>query len=139
MKKTLLLAIVAFTFASVLSGCSAENKVEKLQQEKEAKLESSGYNACIAKIEEREKAQEQCKTDKLAEAGYTDGVDCIECGGYYDIDFSTGEKTYYEGYEQCTICDTARYNAQVNANNECLEEFKDPSALTQFDCAELLQ
>ena len=138
MKKISLIAVSVFIFAFI-TGCSAEDKVENLQQEKEAELESSGYNACIAKIEEREKAQEQCKTDKLAEAGYTDGVDCVECGGYYDMNFSTGEKTYYEGYEQCSICDTDRYNTQVNANNECLEEFNDPSALTMFDCAELLQ
>lgn len=139
MKKTLLFATIAFIFAFALTGCTAEDKVAKLQQEKEEKLESSGYNACVTKIEEQQKAEAQCQTDKLAKAGYTDGVDCTECGVQYDIDSSTGEKTYREGYAQCSICDTDRYNAQVNAYNECLEEFNDPSALTMFDCADLLQ
>lgn len=139
MKKTLLFATIAFIFAFTLTGCTAEDKVAKLQQEKEEKLESSGYNACVTKIEEQEKAEAQCQTDKLAKAGYTDGMDCIECGGNYDIDSTTGKKTYYKGYEQCSICDFARYNTQVNAYNECLGEFSDPSALTMFDCAELLQ
>lgn len=108
-------------FILVGAGCTTtpESKVEALQEEKAQNLETSGYNECVAQVEARMAEQEKCITDKLAADGYVDGVDCIQ------------------DYEN-PICEFARYNAQVDANNECIEEFDDPTALTQLDCIQLL-
>lgn len=114
---SLLLGIVVLVGA----GCTTtpESKVEALQEEKAQNLETSGYNECVAQVEARMAEQEKCITDKLAADGYTDGINCIQ------------------DYEN-PICEFARYNAQVDANNECIEEFDDPTALTQLDCIQLL-
>jgi len=104
------------------AGCvstTPEDKVEALQADKAEYMETSGYNECMVQLDARIAAQKQCATDKLTSNGYTDGIDCIQ------------------EYEN-PICEFARYNAQVDANNECLEEFSDPTALTMIDCLELL-
>jgi len=124
MKKTLLsLFGIAGVLILVGGGCSAtspENKVQNLQEQKNQRLEESGYNECLQQIKEREDARRKCETDILLKDGYDDGIDCI--GNYEN-----------------PICDTGRYNAQVDASNECMEKFNDPNALTQLDCLELLE
>lgn len=108
----------------LLTGCSnaTTNKVNNLEKEKEIKLEKSGYNACVKKVEESKKAEELCIISKLKDAGYADGVNCIE------------------KYDTEPICaETNRYNAQVNADNECAAQFNMPSALNMADCYKLIQ
>lgn len=101
-------------------------KIERLQQEISNKEESSGYNRCVERINARNKAIEDCTTEKIRQAGYDDGLDCI--GKYTD-----------------PICQsTERYNTEVNGSNECneaipkSEEFSDIKGLSIVDCVSLL-
>ncbi|KKR05297.1 MAG: hypothetical protein UT33_C0011G0006 [Candidatus Peregrinibacteria bacterium GW2011_GWC2_39_14] len=138
--KKILLPLLIFILLFVLAGCSNVNKVENLQKEKELKLEKSGYNECAKKVKDREITKEQCKINKLTVVGYNDGINCIECGGYSNFDATTGKKFYSKGHEFCSVCnDVKRYNAEVNAVNDCMKGFDDPSALTIFDCKKLLE
>lgn len=120
--KTLAISFLLGTTLLVGAGCTSptpEDKVEALQADKAENLETSGYNECVIQVDARIDARKQCISDKLVAGGYTDGIDCIQ------------------DYEN-PICEFARYNAQVDANNECNEQFNDPTALTQLDCLELL-
>lgn len=122
MKKIILVGVVLI-FTILISGCSKSpaDKLEKLEKNKEKLKETSGYNACIAKIEEKVKAEEDCEIAKLAEKGYTDGLDCVGT------------------FSENPICeDTARYNAEVNSSNDCMDVGKEITSLTQFDCLNLL-
>ena len=108
-------------YATTKSNTPAK-KVEQLEKKLNDAKETSGYNACVAKLDEREKAQKDCTTAKLAEAGYKDGVNCIE-----DYD------------KNPTLCkDTTRYNAQVNAGNDCIPISDKITSLTLADCIKLL-
>ncbi|MFQ5975708.1 MAG: hypothetical protein ACE5J5_05290, partial [Candidatus Hydrothermarchaeales archaeon] len=92
-----------------------------LEELKEAKITNpSEYDKCLKEIEENEKKFEACIREKVEQKGYTDGIDCIQ-------DF------------QNPVCaSTERYNAEVYANNDCLEQ-KDPNELNLFDCLRLVQ
>ncbi len=109
-------------FLLVGAGCatSPEQRVEKLQNEKAELRETSGYNECMVKVEAQLAAHDACIVAKLVADGYTDGIDCISEYGNPPCD------------------DTTRYNAQVEANNECIVELEDPKALTTIDCMNLL-
>ncbi|VVB53165.1 Uncharacterised protein [uncultured archaeon] len=106
----------------LVSNNTPAQKVERLEKKVNDAKETSGYNACVAKLDEREKAQKDCTTAKLAEAGYKDGVNCIE-----DYD------------KNPTLCkDTTRYNAEVNGGNECIPISNKITSLTLADCLKLL-
>ena len=99
---------------------SPDKKVERLEQQLENEEETSGYNACIAKVKEERQKHTDCVNRKLEEQGYTDGIDCIM------------------NYEN-PICNTVRYNAQIYAGNDCAVELDmEQLAITELDCAKLL-
>lgn len=122
--KQIILGIVVLT-VFILGGIVIMNNSEQpqiLEDIKEAKPNSE-YVKCLEEVEEREEKYlqtlTQCKTDKLAEQGYTDGINCI-------------------GDFENPVCDHERYNAQVSAYNECNKLYPvDKTALTQWDCLEL--
>lgn len=100
---------------------SPENKVNELEQSIDTQKETSGYNACMKKVEEKMKKQEDCTAEKIKEKGYNDGLDCI---AQYDN----------------SICkDTDRYNAQVNASNDCIPISDQVTNLSNVDCLKLLE
>ena len=68
----------------------------------------SDYTLCIEASEDR-----TCEVNILKSMGYNDDVDCI-------MDYNN------------PICDFDRYNAEVDASNECIK----PNI---FDCMELLK
>lgn len=126
--------ILPISLASLLlfgAGCgsSPEKKVEKLQKAKAATMEESGYTKCIADVKANQFDLDGCIQKKLQAKGYTDGVNCI-------MDFDTGTLEF-----KTDICkNTTRYNAEVDAQNECLlEKPSDPLVLTLEDCLKLLQ
>lgn len=96
-----------------------ESKVAKLEKTLADRKEKSGFNACMDKVNAKIKAEEECLTAKLVEQGYSDGIDCIQ------------------NFNDPVCEETARYNAEVDASNECSEQFKG-GALNMFDCMELL-
>ncbi len=105
-----------------LTGCgsSPADKVKQLEDQKAALRESSGYNACIAKVKANEEGDKKCIKDKLAVKGYTDGIDCIQ-------------------NPNNPICKkTERYNAEGDAYNDCLDKYFGPSNLSEIDCATML-
>lgn len=114
----ILVAVLLFGAGCALT--SPEDKVENLKSEKETHMEESGYNECLSQIEEAEAVHWQCTLEKLHVAGYADDFDCIE--NYGD-----------------PLCDFSRYNAQVEANNNCLEESSNTPSLTLLDCMKLLE
>lgn len=100
---------------------SPAEKVEDLRADVAKQQESSGYNECLKQIEEQEAQLKKCSTDKLVAKGYTDGVDCIQ------------------DYTNPVCKETARYNAEVNADNECDAAPATSPRLTQIDCMKLLE
>ena len=72
--------------------------------------QKSDYTKCVEASQDM-----SCELEILKSMGYDDGVDCIQ-----DDDNS--------------ICDFDRYNAQVDASNECFGQ--KPNI---FDCMELLK
>jgi hypothetical protein len=67
------------------------------------------------------KVKKDCTVAKLAEKGYTDGIDCI-------ADYNN------------PICkDTARYNAEVYGGNDCIPIAQKVTPLTMVDCLKLLE
>lgn len=121
---TLLVCIIlgGVVICTITKNNTPEKKVEQLEKKVNDAKETSGYNACVAKLDEREKAQKDCTTAKLAEAGYKDGVNCIE-----DYD------------KNPTLCkDTTRYNAEVNGGNDCIPISNKITSLTLADCLKLL-
>lgn len=122
MKKTILIMAV-LVLAVLISGCSKSPsaKVEQLEKNVNDINETSGYNACIAKVDEKVKAQEDCTKAKVIEKGYTDGLNCI-------ADYTN------------PICkDTARYNAEVYGGNDCIPITDKITPLNKIDCLKLLE
>lgn len=117
MKKILGLLFILVVF----SGCASNNtSIEDLSKANDTIKELSTIPDRMGSFEEEQAQQKQCVQNKLVEKGYTDGLDCIECGGRSDIDFNTGKRTYPAGMEGCTICEsTDRYNAEIDAENSC--------------------
>ena len=104
-----------------LKAKSPAQKVEDLKTDVAKQQESSGYNECLKQLEEQEAQLKKCSNDKLVAKGYTDGIDCIQ-------DFTN------------PICkETARYNAEVDADNECDAAPTTSPRLTQIDCMKLLE
>lgn len=103
-------------------------------EEKEAQIyEESGFNACMARIEQAEQKHSACVSTKLSEQGYTNNIDCVmDCDDYpEDVD---GDFVWKEGQEDCVVCTTDRYNAGANANNDCYDELDDPTLPTYEGC-----
>lgn len=104
-------------------------KVERLERATVKLREKSGFNACIKKIDDKIKKQEEdynnCVSTKLHEKGYNDGLDCIM------------------KYEDLICKNTERYNAQVNANNDCNDvsnaTVDQNTGLSKLDCYKLLE
>lgn len=96
-------------------------KVEDLKTEVVKEQENSGYNECLKQVKEQEAKVRKCTDDKLAAKGYKDGLDCVQ------------------DYNNPTCKDSARYNAEVNASNECQAEPSTSQKLYEVDCMKLLQ
>lgn len=113
--RTLPILLVVSMFAA---GCSSGVTVNQLQNQKDARLEASGYNVCMQHVEQLNQQAAICTRAKLAERGYDDGVDCI-----------------HDREAHRDLCDTPRYNAEIQAGNEC-----DPpvTELNELDCMQLL-
>lgn len=116
------LGVVVLPLILLGAGCSPspEQKVQDLQDDRAELMETSGYNECIKQVDAELAKHDACIVAKLTADGYTDGIDCIA----------------EYGNPPCN--DTTRYNAQVDANNECIEELEDPNALTKIDCMDLM-
>ncbi len=124
-QKLTIIAIVALLLIGggiyLLKSKSPAQKVEDLKTDVAKQQESSGYNECLKQIEEQDARLKKCSDDKLVAKGYTDGIDCIQ-------DFTN------------PICKvTARYNAEVDADNECDAAPSTSPRLTQVDCMKLLE
>lgn len=120
----LLAAVLAFAGGAfyLIRGQTPTQKVEDLKANITNQRESSGYNECLKQVKEQEAQEKKCVTDKLVTKGYTDGIDCIQ------------------DYTNETCKNTTRYNAEVEASNECGAVAPSASPkLTEFDCAKLLQ
>ena len=125
MKKNVLIAtiiiivILVGAFMVISKKSPSYSNPETLDELKEAKASGgSEFDKCMEEANAREPLIEACRIEKLEEEGYSDGLDCIE-------DFNN------------PICEpTERYNADVNAMNDCREEI--PETLTIFDCANLV-
>ena len=120
-------AMIATTSLSLfLSACAAtpEEKVKQVEQKNAAIRESSGYNACIAKVKVAEQKTTDCRLAKVKAAGYDEWRDCLAKG---------------MGDVSCGANDNARYKAEVQAYNECMEvERNEPASLTEGDCTKML-
>jgi len=102
-----------------VTGCTDGPKtVDELKEQKENN--PSEYDKCLTEVEANEQFYEECISNKLVEAGYTDGIDCIQ------------------NFNEDACQDTERYNAEVDANNECYE-LDPPSSLNLIDCMQLIQ
>ena len=119
------LAIFLIVVVFLGSGCQTTIKPKTIEELKEKKLTNpSEYDKCIREVEENQEKEEQCVRDKLKAKGFSDGIDCI--GNFDNPD--TPICSYIE-----------RYNAEVEAYNECLELRKQEPQLTIFDCMELIE
>ena len=88
-------------------------------------METSGYNECMKEVADQDAKIKKCISDKMAAKGYTDTVNC------------------FQDYNTNPICkNTDRYNAEVNADNDCNGvNSPNPSptpTLSEFDCMKLL-
>jgi len=126
MDKKVMIGVGVIIVVLVIGGFFALSKKDSsyqnpssLDELKQAKSEGkSEYDKCLKEIEAVEQARKDCIKTKLEEKGYTDGIDCI-------MEFDN------------PICDDiSRYNAEVDASNECMDEH--PSELTIIDCSKLI-
>ena len=141
----IILMVVFLIGVVFIGGCSLnktkntpEKKVEQLEKEVENTKETSGFNACVKKINDAsnryEKDLKECITKYVEAEGYTDGVNCLEdCNLQEDM-------TYSEDQQRCNVCkNTKRYNADVYGLNKCNETIKPENQLTLLDCQKLLE
>jgi hypothetical protein len=103
--------------------------VDDIKKVKEEGNYVSEYDKCIAQVEidynKYETYLEECIQNKLISLGYLDGIDCIQ--NYDD-----------------PICESVeRYNAQVDADNDCMNEDNLPkeikNRITIMDCYVLIK
>ncbi len=124
-QKLIILIVIVFALGAVVvyfaRGKTPAQKVEDLKKGVVKQQESSGYNDCLTQVKNQEAQLKKCISDKLIAKGYTDGLDCIQ-------DFNNP-----------TCKDTTRYNAEVNASNECNAAPSNSPRLTELDCMKLLQ
>lgn len=124
-QKLITLIVLALVLAGGVvyftKGKTPTQKVEDLKKDVVKQQESSGYNECIKQVKDQEDQSKKCISDKLVAKGYTDGLDCIQ------------------DYTNPTCKETARYNAEVDASNECNAAPTTSPRLTEFDCMKLLQ
>lgn len=95
-------------------------KVERLEQAAIDLKESSGYNACVGKVNEKIQKRTEFIKLKVQEAGYTDSMNCLE------------------NPSEPACKDTARYNAEVKASNDFMPLADQITPLSLIDCMELL-
>jgi hypothetical protein len=134
-------------FSGLLVGCGSDNSTpssndvadvqtfDQMMQAKEDGKAVSEFDLCTTEAKKYTAWEEQfkadCEGDKLVAKGYTDGVDCIE-------------KRVTGTPEEQRLCDTPRYNAEVQATNECRKlknEADLPSGIKKvnpFDCMALM-
>jgi hypothetical protein len=86
--------------------------------EGEMPVDEAGFNECIRKVEERQDKENACVKGKLEAKSYTDGLDCAQ-------------------ENENPVCQAGdRYNAQIEAENECREEFSSVSdTSSELSCA----
>lgn len=112
----LVVAVGAFAFSQKNSSYSNPETLEELKDAKASG--SSEYDKCLEEVNANEQAELKCIQDKLVAEGYTDGLDCIQ------------------EYDNPICEDIERYNAEIDASKECMEQFS--SSLTILDCANLM-
>lgn len=118
------LVAVALSLLFVACASSPEEKVRQLEQKNEAMKESSGYNLCMTKVSASQQKTKDCQLAKIKAAGFDEWRDCTKKG----MDDAL-----------CAANDNARYKAEVNAHNDCLElDRNDPESLVEGDCTQLL-
>jgi hypothetical protein len=103
--------------------------VDDIKKVKEEGNYVSEFDKCIAQVEidynKYEKYLEECVQTKLISLGYSDGIDCIQ-------DYNN------------PICESIdRYNAQVDADNDCMSDENLPkeikNRITMMDCYVLIE
>lgn len=110
--KKIIYVFVLLSFVLTLSWCgSYENKLEKMK-------DKSGYNDCLKDVEKKESDLKNCINSSLVSSWYNDGIDCIQDN------------------ENPKCENISRYNAEVNASNECSDTVTGPSIL---ECTLLLK
>lgn len=104
----------------VLSACG-QTPEQKMVNEAERVMETSGYNDCMESLKEKDVQFEACKKTEVIAHGYTDGRSCVGEGDHTGI-----------------CADNDRYNAEVDAIKVCGSKYYGPTAITMFDCAKLM-
>jgi len=123
------IVLISFLALAIISGVivwqfkynTPERKVQKLEKTINDLKETSGYNACMKKVNDGLQKQKDCTALKVKEKGYNDGLDCV----------AEYENPICKKYE--------RYNAEVNANNDCITLLDKGTSLTYLDCNKLLE
>ena len=107
----IVIAIILFAFKMINKPSGEINTFEKLKAE--GSPQYTEYNKCMNAIKD-------CIANKLKVEGYTDGVDCMQNpeNTICNSDTDTGFK---------------RYNAEVDASNNCTDELK----FDEMDCLKL--
>lgn len=124
---TLFLVLIFF-----LTACTSKsNEPQTLEELKEKKLTNpSEYDKCLNEVkmtqEKTEKTLQDCISNKLEKKGYKDNFDCI-----------------MEYFDNPVCQDLDRYNAGIDASNECEDLMSqntsdNQNALTEIDCVELI-
>lgn len=113
-----------------VSACYEQSKIVKIEDDiktfddlkkaKEAGKPVSELDKCMKEAEKYEEYLSACVNEKLSKQGYTDGIDCIE------------------NYWKPLCNNTDRYNVQVNAYNECMNNMS-ADRITVMDCTALMK
>lgn len=118
-----ILIVIALIFVGISAKKAADYRnPQTLEELREAKPNSE-YVKCLEEVEANNQKEVDCIQNKLKAKGYTDGVDCIQ-----DFEDPICDSNTDKGYD--------RYNAQVDASNECMDS--NSAALNEFDCIKLI-
>lgn len=103
------LSYITFTFLLLLTLTACNSK-------------QAAYDSCMAEVAADELKEPACRLERIKLAGYDSWLECS-----------------MSQTEECTKNNNARWKAEVNVYNECMERARTSTAPTAFDCANLLQ
>jgi hypothetical protein len=115
-------------------GCdSPEAKLNRAEAQEKAIEISSGYDACMKKIEDYNRKGAKCVSDVLAKKGYTDSIRCTT-----EL-FGGGSGSELPACSLTTTQGAQRNLAEAIADQDCLNRFTaDEPALSEMDCRLML-